>query len=89
MNQLILFYSLMMIEAYASLEQTMDYYGNESTPAGHFPFNFLFITNLNNQSTAHDFRNTVNQWMQFLEIQLAHSKKCVCLDASRPQATRW
>ncbi|PSN29399.1 Maltase 2 [Blattella germanica] len=68
---------LMKIEAYASLEQKMDYYGNESTPAGHFPFNFLFITNLNNQSTAHDFRNTVNQWMQFLEIQLAHSKKCI------------
>ena len=53
----------MMIEAYADLEQTMDYYGNDTHPAGHFPFNFLLITELNNESSAFSFKNTVNRWI--------------------------
>ncbi|KAJ9576810.1 hypothetical protein L9F63_006584, partial [Diploptera punctata] len=57
---------LMMIEAYADLEEAIGYYGTETKPGGHFPFNFLFINDLNNESTAFDFRDTVNQWMSHM-----------------------
>ncbi|KAJ4434274.1 hypothetical protein ANN_22826 [Periplaneta americana] len=55
---------LMMVEAYANLEHTMAYYGNNTVPGGHFPFNFLFITHLNNESSAAQIRGTINMWMR-------------------------
>ncbi|KAJ4433394.1 hypothetical protein ANN_15653 [Periplaneta americana] len=54
---------LLMLETYASLEQVMAYYGTDERPGGHFPFNFLLITDLNNGSTALDFDETVHKWM--------------------------
>ncbi|PSN29802.1 Maltase 2 [Blattella germanica] len=57
---------VMMIEAYATFEQTMNFYGNESHPGAHFPFNFFFISDLNNTSTASDFRDIINLWMDHM-----------------------
>jgi alpha-glucosidase len=52
-----------MLEAYASLEQVMAYYGTDEKPGGHFPFNFLLITELDKNSSAYDFDATVHKWM--------------------------
>ncbi|XP_067013714.2 maltase A1 [Anabrus simplex] len=53
----------MMIEAYAPIENTMKYYGNSSEPGGHFPFNFLLITELRKGFTAQNVEDVINQWM--------------------------
>ncbi|PSN31182.1 Maltase 1 [Blattella germanica] len=54
---------VLMLETYASLEQVMQYYGTEERPGGHFPFNFLLITDLNNESKAEDFNNVIHKWI--------------------------
>ncbi|PSN54048.1 Maltase A1 [Blattella germanica] len=46
-----------MLEVYGSEDEVMAYYGTPEAPGAHFPFNFRFITDLNNQSSAHDFVN--------------------------------
>lgn len=53
-----------MAEVYGTVKETMAYYGNYSQPLSHFPFNFLFITNLNNKSTAQDVYDTINLWLR-------------------------
>lgn len=57
------FLRIMMAEAYTSVEDTMKYYGNESTPIAHFPFNFFFISNLHKGSFAKNFYDTVLLWL--------------------------
>jgi alpha-glucosidase len=51
---------ILMTEAYASVEQTMAYYGNETHPGAHFTFNFNLVRR---PTTAQDFDNLVHQWM--------------------------
>lgn len=46
------------MEAYTTPEHTMQYY-NYSL----LPFNFGFITNLNNKSTPQDFKREMDAWM--------------------------
>ncbi|KAJ9588789.1 hypothetical protein L9F63_017900, partial [Diploptera punctata] len=53
-----------MLEVYGTEEEVMAYYGTASAPGAHFPFNFRFITDLNNQSTATDFANVINNYLQ-------------------------
>lgn len=48
-----------MTEAYTSLENTTRYYKFGS----HVPFNFLFITDINNISKAADFKRIIDDWM--------------------------
>ncbi|XP_067013713.2 maltase A1 [Anabrus simplex] len=55
---------VMMVEAYANLTETMKYYGTPEKPGAHFPFNFQFISYLNNASTGQDVRDYVLQWEQ-------------------------
>ncbi|XP_076227420.1 alpha-glucosidase-like isoform X2 [Nomia melanderi] len=50
---------VMMMEAYATIPLTMKYYHYGAS----FPFNFEMIANLNNQSTAADFKNMIDTWM--------------------------
>lgn len=51
-------------EAYSSLDDTMRYYGESpDEPRSHFPFNFILIERLNVNSTAGDFKATIDSWM--------------------------
>jgi len=50
----------MMTEAYASLANTIKYY----TYGSHVPFNFNFITNVNKDSDAATFKETIDEWMK-------------------------
>ncbi|XP_034196330.2 maltase 1-like [Osmia lignaria lignaria] len=53
---------VILTEAYSSWENTMKYYRYGSD----IPFNFFFITQTNANSTASDFRNIINKWMQMM-----------------------
>jgi alpha-glucosidase len=54
-------------EAYANLTFTMKYYYDEQgNPRSHFPFNFLLIENLNEHSSAVDFKNRTDEWFAAL-----------------------
>ncbi|XP_043675704.1 alpha-glucosidase-like [Vespula pensylvanica] len=50
---------ILVIEAYASVEYTMDYYKH----GANFPFNFNFIDKLNKDSTASDVAKYVEDWI--------------------------
>lgn len=52
----------MLVEAYASINYTMMYYG-QATRRAHMPFNFNFITYLNKTSSAVDMKDTINLWL--------------------------
>lgn len=54
---------LMMTEAYASLTDTMKWYGNETHAGSHMPFNFALIADLDKSSTAANFKTAVDSWM--------------------------
>ena len=55
----------MMVEAYTTMEKTMDYYGTLSKPVSDFPFNFLLITNLKNRSDINgiNLRKSIETWL--------------------------
>ncbi|XP_034830297.1 maltase 1-like [Maniola hyperantus] len=54
-------------EGYANISMTMLYYGNEDGDIGaHFPFNFDFISDLSNTSTARDFGYTILKWLTYM-----------------------
>ncbi|XP_049798365.1 uncharacterized protein LOC126230929 [Schistocerca nitens] len=55
---------LMMTEAYGTYEEVVRYYGNDSSPGAHFSFNFVFITDVNNQSDATTFKSAVDDWLE-------------------------
>lgn len=52
-----------MVECYSPLEKTMMYYGNDTAPGAHFPFNFLLISMFNEQSDAYDVDQVIKSWM--------------------------
>jgi hypothetical protein len=54
---------VLMLETYAPLDKVMEYYGSEERPGGHFPFNFLLISDLSNDSNAYDFDAAIHKWM--------------------------
>jgi len=49
-----------MTEAYASVEETMAYYGNDTHPGAHFTFNFNLVSR---PTSAQDFDNLVHHWV--------------------------
>ncbi|XP_033353069.1 alpha-glucosidase-like [Bombus vosnesenskii] len=51
---------LILTEAYTTHERTMKYY----TAGSNVPFNFMFITSLNNKSTAMDYKNLIDEWVK-------------------------
>ncbi|XP_050421279.1 maltase 2-like isoform X2 [Adelges cooleyi] len=53
---------LMLTEAYASINYTMLYYSQDK-PRAHMPFNFNLISYLNTSSTANDFKDVIDLWM--------------------------
>jgi alpha-glucosidase len=52
-----------MLEAYGTLDEMVRYYGTPSAPGGHFPFNFRFITDINNSSSAESFSEIINEYL--------------------------
>ncbi|CAL1674211.1 unnamed protein product [Lasius platythorax] len=50
---------MILTEAYADFNLTILYYTSGST----VPFNFMFISDLNNKSSAPDFKRFVDRWM--------------------------
>lgn len=53
----------MITEAYASIQNTMKYYGNETKPGAHAPFNFGLINELSKKSTAANFNDAIHNWL--------------------------
>ncbi|XP_068984580.1 maltase 1-like [Bombus flavifrons] len=51
---------LILTEAYTTHERTMKYY----TAGSNVPFNFMFITSLNNKSIAMDYKNWIDKWVK-------------------------
>lgn len=62
---------IMMTEAYANLTFTMRYYESEdgTRKGSHIPFNFLMISDLNENSSAKDFVHTINKWMSYMPAE--------------------
>jgi len=64
-------------EAYANMSFTMKYYHDDAgKPRSHFPFNFLLIENLNENSSANDFKTNIDEWFRLLP-EGATSNWCV------------
>lgn len=42
----------------------MMYYGNQSEPGAHFPFNFLFINTFDQQSDAARVHQLIRSWIK-------------------------
>lgn len=57
---------LMMTEAYASLPETIKWYGNDTHPGSHMPFNFALIAGLDKSSNAVNFKTAVDSWVDAL-----------------------
>ncbi|XP_069700379.1 maltase A1-like [Periplaneta americana] len=57
---------MFMLEVYGNTEQVMGYYGTPEAPGAHFPFNFRFITDLNNGSSAYDFSSVIYDYLSHM-----------------------
>ncbi|XP_055594038.1 maltase 1-like [Uranotaenia lowii] len=59
---------IMMTEAYTNLTMLMRFYESEDgkQPRAHIPFNFAMIEELNSDSTAYDFKYTIDKWLENL-----------------------
>lgn len=56
----------MMVECYSDLETVMKFYGNATSEGAHIPFNFQFISDISNKSTAHDYAHLINAWVSHM-----------------------
>lgn len=55
---------VIFIEAWTPIEDTMRYYADsDGNPIANFPFNFLLISDLTDNSTARDFKNSIDTWI--------------------------
>lgn len=58
---------VLFTEAYANITFTMKYFIDEKGNLGsHFPFNFILIENLNENSNAFDFKREIDRWISNL-----------------------
>lgn len=55
-----------MTESYARVDLTQKYYGNGSVEGAHIPFNFELIKRVNANSTAEDYKNIIEEWMDLM-----------------------
>ncbi|XP_014282431.1 maltase 1 [Halyomorpha halys] len=58
---------LMMTESYSDFDTVVKYYGDTNAPGSTFPFNFNFITNVNEGSNTSDWANIMNQWVNLIK----------------------
>ncbi|XP_055632788.1 maltase 1-like isoform X3 [Toxorhynchites rutilus septentrionalis] len=54
---------IMMTEAYASLEDTMRWYGDGDRNGSHFPFNFAMINRVDKGTGALELKSIVDEWL--------------------------
>lgn len=55
---------VLFTEAYASIEDTVRYYADETgKPRAHFPFNFILIERLDENSNAAQFKQQIDIWL--------------------------
>ncbi|XP_059470158.1 maltase 1-like isoform X2 [Neocloeon triangulifer] len=57
---------LLLAEVYDSVENTMKYYGEHDQPLVDFPFNFLFVGELDRNPTAAHLKELIDRWMDAL-----------------------
>lgn len=55
-----------MTESYARVDLTQKYYGNSTTKGSHIPFNFELIKRVNINSTAEDYKNVIEEWLNLM-----------------------
>lgn len=53
-----------MAECSGSIVEIMRFYGNETHEGAHIPFNRELIGRIRNQSTAYDYKNTLEMWLE-------------------------
>ncbi|KAK4878601.1 hypothetical protein RN001_011107 [Aquatica leii] len=53
---------VIMTESYSNADKLFPYYGNATHNGAHFTFNFWFITQLNKDSSANDFKSVIDKW---------------------------
>jgi hypothetical protein len=59
----------MFTQAYTSIDNNLRYYADsEGNPRAHFPFNGFLMTDLNVNSTARVFKQTIDKWMELMPI---------------------
>ncbi|XP_030388341.1 maltase A1 [Scaptodrosophila lebanonensis] len=54
---------VLLTEAYTSFENMIKFYGDGVRNGSHVPFNFDFLSNINNVSTAHDYAEHIQKWI--------------------------
>jgi alpha-glucosidase len=54
---------VIMTEAYTSLENIIKFYKEGNRMGSHVPFNFELISNVNTESTAKDYYERINSWL--------------------------
>lgn len=52
-----------MTEAYTEFENVMKWYGTQEKKISNLPFNFDLIMDLNDKSTATDFKAKIDKWI--------------------------
>ena len=61
------YYRVLLMEAYGTLDQVMDYYGTPKAPGGHFSFNFRLITDIHygtkHISSAEEISRNINEYL--------------------------
>ena len=54
---------VMMTESYEKMETNMEYYSNGTVEGSHIPFNFELMKFANNNSSAEDYKNIIEGWL--------------------------
>ena len=63
---------VLFTEAYASIEDTVRYYADElGNPRANFPFNFVLIERLSENSNAVDFKREIDSWLSAVPLGAA------------------
>lgn len=52
-----------MTEAYASVDNTIRWFGTQDRRGAHMPFNFALISDLDGTSRAQDFKDAIDSWL--------------------------
>lgn len=53
----------MLTESYSPIEIVMQYYGDGKREGAHLPFNFQLLEQINNDSSAFDYKAAIHSWL--------------------------
>lgn len=57
---------IFLAETYSPIDIIMKYYGNATAEGVQLPFNFLLISEITNASTAVDYEQTIEKWLDHM-----------------------